>query len=381
MRHSLFAACLPGLEPLCAEELRRLGAQPRPEPGGVAFEADRDLLLRAHLHLGTASHLLLRCAEFVCLDLAKLERKVASLPWTDWLLPNAAVQVEATSRKSRLYHTGAIEERVGNGIRRAIGTAADDDGPKVAVSVRFLGDQATISIDTAAEPLHRRGYRLATAKAPLREDLAHALLLAGGYGPGVALLDPFCGSGTIAIEAAAMAAGLPPGRLRPAPLMGTPLGDEAAWRRLLAATPRAPVGPIAGSRILASDRDEGAVTAARQNAERAGVLAAIEFEVQAVSASPWLVDPSAAPRPLLVATNPPFGRRVAPGKSLLPLYQTLGRAVLGLHDARLCLLAADVRLARRTGIPLHAAFSTRHGGLSVTAMVGQATAQPGGAEA
>lgn len=375
----LFAACLPGLEPLLAGELQALGAAPRPMAGGVEFAADVDLLRRAHLWLGTASHVLLRCGAFHCRSLGELQRKTALLPWARWLVPGAPVRVHATARKSRLYHTGAIAERVTNGIADALGTppaaagADDHDDDAVVVHVRFLDDAATLSIDTAATPLHRRGYRLATAKAPLREDLAHALLLAAECRRGTPVLDPFCGSGTIAIEAAAIATGLPPGRLRPAPLRGTALADDGHWSTLVAdavaaATPAAP--------ILAGDRDRGAIAAARDNAERAGVTGSIEFVCAPFSAVAWLEHPETAPPDLLVATNPPFGLRVSSGNPLGNLYQSLGHRLGSLAGARVALLAHDRRLARRTGIELRTAFATRHGGLPVTTLIGRIGSPP-----
>ena len=442
MELELFAACLPGLEPLLAAELAALGATPEPQPGGVAFRGSRDLLLRAHLHVGTASHLLLRCAKFRCLELAELERKIASMPWLQWAERDAVIEVDATARKSRLYHTGAIEERTQKGIAAALGVdfprvraaeptptqaaqnkrasnkplsaaarrgrgpnaknpdpkwlarqaelaearkkqeaeataraeAAERErlatAPRVRVAVRFVDDVATLSIDTSDTPLHRRGYRLETGKAPLREDLAFAMLRAAGFAKGMSLLDPFCGSGTIAIEAACMAAGLPPGRLRPPPLRGLAIADDAAWSQLIAKLPPAPDHAPANARIAASDRDQGAIAAATENARRAGVAACIEFSNCAVSKAPWLSDPTAAPTNLLVATNPPFGRRVATGRDLLPLYQTLGRLVSGIDGARAAILAQDVRLCRSTGLELKAAFTTRHGGLSVACMLG-----------
>jgi len=128
--------------------------------------------------------------------------------------------------------------------------------------------------------------------------------------------------------------------------------------------------PATPQPIAASDRDAGAIEAARANAERAGVADAIEFRCCAITAQPWLEKPDAAPRPGLLATNPPFGVRVPKGPGLLPLYQTLGHRAgkLGL-GWRTAILAHDVRLARRTGLPLRAAFTTKHGGLSVTALV------------
>lgn len=371
-----FAACQPGLEPLLAREIENLGATPRSLAGGVAFGADVRLVMQSCLWLGTASHVMLRVVEFPCRALGELERKAKYILWKEWLRPQFAIDVRATTRASRVFHTGAIEERVQNAISAAFGKpireAKPEDEDVARLSVRFHHDVCTISLDAMSTPLHRRGYRLETAKAPLREDLAHALLLAGGYTKDEALLDPFCGSGTIAIEAAAMARGLAPGRLRPPALGHLAMFDPELWMEVRAET-RQQGSPEASAppRIAAGDRDAGAIEAAKGNAERAGVRDMIEFTHGAFTAHPWLEGPGNAPARGLIATNPPFGVRVPKGNNLAPLYQTLGHraARLGEHW-RAVILAHDVRLARRTGLPLQARFTTRHGGLAVTALAG-----------
>lgn len=377
----MFAACQPGLEPLLRDELDALGLEATAVPGGASFSGGVRDALRACLWLGTASHVRVRLATFRCRALGELQRKAAELDWSSWLLPRTPLHLGARSRRSRVYHTGAIEERVllaiGDRLRNTPPLADQEQvaaGACAVLAVRFEEDTCTISLDATATPLHRRGYRLDGRKAPLREDLAHALVLASGHRPDEeALLDPFCGSGTIAIEAAARALGLPPGRLLPAPFAGTARHDEATWQRLLAESkPRNATQPIA-----ASDRDRGAIEATRNNAERAGVLSALTLTECSVTAQPWFA-PAAAPERGVVATNPPFGRRVR-GKGgsneLAPLYQSLGKRVLALGGGwRAAVLAHDVRLARRTALPLSAAFTTKHGGLSVTAMI--AATQP-----
>jgi putative N6-adenine-specific DNA methylase len=365
----LFAACQPGLEPLLAGELRTLGAEPEPRAGGVAFAGDAKLVMRCGQWLGTASHLLVRIAEFRCRALGELQRKALDLPWREWLRPHVPIEVHGTTRGSRVYHTGAIEERIVEAIGASMGRkpilAGKDDEALARIHVRFRDDVCTVSLDVTGTPLHRRGYRLDARKAPLREDLAHALLLASGWQPGMALLDPFCGSGTIVIEAAGLALGLPPGRLRAPALQSYAPFDPDVWETVRRERrPAAATAPIVGS-----DRDAGAVEAARANAERAGVGAAVAFEHAAVSAQRWLAG-DGAPATGAVVTNPPFGLRVAKGGDLRPLYQTLGAKVAALGPGwRLGLLAHDVRLARRTGLPLQAAWTTRHGGLAVTAMI------------
>ncbi|HEU4419630.1 MAG TPA: class I SAM-dependent RNA methyltransferase, partial [Planctomycetota bacterium] len=296
-------------------------------------------------------------------------------PWQQWLQPNVPVEVRASTRGSRVYHTGAIVERVENAIAAAFGAPlrrpSGEQDLVARVHARFHRDVCTLSLDTACTPLHRRGYRLETAKAPLREDLAHALVLASGWTPAHALLDPFAGSGTIAIEAAGLALGLPPGRLRPPALHHLALFDAATWLEVA----QAPVPRTATAPIAASDRDAGAVEAARHNAERAGMAQHIVFGCHAVTAHPWLAEPGAAPPQGVLVTNPPFGVRVQQAENLRSLYQTIGHRTARLGPGwRVALLAHDVRLARRTGLPLQAAFTTKHGGLTVTALVGEAAA-------
>jgi putative N6-adenine-specific DNA methylase len=369
---ALFAVCQPGLEPLLARELAALGAEPRSVAGGVELSGDVRLALRAARWLGTASHLLVRLAEFRCRAPGELERKAKELPWREWLRADTPLAIRATSRASRVFHTGLIAERVGSAVAAALGTApptpASADAPAARVLVRFERDVCTLSVEATSTPLHRRGYRLESAKAPLREDLAHALVLSSGWSCDEALLDPFCGSGTIAIEAAALARGLAPGRLRPAPLEHLALFDASAWRDV-AEEKRALHAPP----ISASDRDEGAVAAARANAERAGVADAVSFVRAAITKNPWLAEPATAPARGVLATNPPFGRRISEAHKLETLYQALGHRAARLGAGwRVAILAHDVRLARRSGLDLHVAFTTKHGGLGVSVLTGPA---------
>ncbi len=374
---ALFAACPPGVEPIVARELAALGAEPRVVAGGVELAGDVALALRAARWLGAASHLMLRVAEFRCRAPGELERKAKEVPWRAWLRSDVALAIRATSRASRVFHTGLIAERVLAAIAESLGAEppapASAEAPAARLLARFEKDVCTLSLEATSTPLHRRGYRLDGAKAPLREDLAHALVLASGWQPGEALLDPFCGSGTIAIEAAAIARGLAPGRLRPVPLEHLALFDANAWRAAQAET-RAAVA----TRISASDRDAGAIDAARANAERAGVADAIDFARAAITKNAWLADPAAAPTRGALVTNPPFGRRVSESQKLETLHQALGHRAARLGPGwRVAILAHDVRLARRTGLALEVAFATKHGGLNVSALVGPAA--PAGA--
>jgi putative N6-adenine-specific DNA methylase len=265
-------------------------------------------------------------------------------------------EFEVTSRKSKLYHNRGIAER----LERIVGAdAATGDPSRTArFQVRAVRDHFTISADASGELLHRRGYRLETAKAPLRETLAAAMLLGCGWDGSTALVDPFCGSGTIPIEAALLARRIPPGLNRAFAFQSWPDFDAELWTGIRAA---------AESRILAtappiigSDRDAGAIEAARANADRAGVGATIVLRNAPLSAM------EAAPGPGLLLTNPPYGVRVGEEKALRNLYAQLGNVVrTRLPGWRVALLGANPRLEGQVGVPLHEVWRTSNGGIPV----------------
>lgn len=372
---SLFAASAPGLEPLLAREVEAIAGAGTIVAGGVEARGDRTTLARMLVELGLASHVLVRVSSFHARDLERLEQHVARLPWSGWLRRGVPRRVRASTQRSRLAHTGAIAERVARAITERLGDAPDEAGEggateAISLLVRLVEDRVTISLDAAGTPLHRRGYRLDPHRAPLREDLARALVLASGWDRTSALVDPTCGSGTIAIEAALLASHRAPGLLRAFAFEQTPLDDGVALAAARDAA-RARVRPIAAP-ILARDRDPRAIEAARANAARAGVAADILFEVAplgtARDAIAALGEERRGPAPRIVA-NPPWGERVGERGSLQPLYRALGalrRAIGG--EARLAIAAHDRRLAYATGVPLGSAFLTDLGGLKVHAM-------------
>ena len=220
-----FAVCAPGLEPLVAAELAALGITPREERGGVEFEADRRALFRANLRLRTATRVLLRLGTFRARTFAELERRARGVPWDRLLGAGDHYRLRVSSAKSKLYHEGAVAERLHGvieaktGAREATRVEAGEgeaDPESLAADaqlfvVRFFRDECTVSADTSGAPLYMRGYRQELARAPLRETLAAAMLLAARWPMDEMLMDPFCGSGTIPIEAALLARRIPPG--------------------------------------------------------------------------------------------------------------------------------------------------------------------------
>ncbi len=362
----LTAVGAPGLESLLALELTELGLR-KPKlflaaadaAGRVAFDGGREEMMRANLLLRGADRVLARLGTFGAADFGELERGVARLPWEKYLAPGRPVNVRAHSRKSKLYHEGGIEERVAKGVGARLKKKCSlerTDAAQLVVSIE--NDLVAVELDSSGAPLSRRGYRLETAKAPLKETLAAALLIASRWDVRSTLLDPMCGSGTVAIEAALMALRAPPGGARRFAFMDWPGFDEGQWRRARTDAQAAPAAPF--PKIIASDRDAGAVEAARANAGRAGVLERIEFSVRAVSAV------AAPPGPGWLVTNPPYGVRIGEGKDLRDLYARLGKIARNLgRDWSTTILTSEPALARATGLAFDAGLPTLNGGLSV----------------
>ncbi len=383
---TLFAVAAPGLEALVADELVRLNLLPPDsrelsvEQGGVTFQGNQESIYKANLHLRTASRVLVRLGEFYAAGFPELRKKAGRLAWENYLPGGQRIALAVTCRKSKLYHSGAVAERITAAIGDRLGRPvnvirASEEDPETGLSqlivVRLLNDHVTISIDSSGELLHRRGYRLATAKAPLRETLAAAMLLASGWDASSPLIDPFCGSGTIPIEAALLAAGSPPGCAvaqspRQFAFMNWPSFDTACWESALAS---GQVPPVKNHpRILASDRDAGAVQIAIANSRRAGVADLIEFSQRPISAI--------EPPPTLgwIVTNPPYGQRVSAAHDLRNLYAQIGNVLRAkCPNWSVAILCSDVRTLGHAGLQLDTSFSTINGGIHVRLGRGKVT--------
>ncbi|MEM6489012.1 MAG: class I SAM-dependent RNA methyltransferase [Pseudomonadota bacterium] len=355
----LFLAGTPGLEALLALEARRLGfADAASAPGGVALAGDWAAVRRANLWLRGATRVLVRIAGFGAPHLAMLDKRARRIDWGAVLRADVPVSVQATSRRSRIYHAGAAAARVAQAIADTLGApilktpgaegAVGDDGaePAARILVRLDEDFCTVSLDTSGPPLHRRGTKQAVAKAPLRETLAAGLLAAAGYDGRGTVLDPMCGSGTLVLEAAGIAAGAAPGAHRAFAFQHLACHDPDAWAAALAEA--APARPPRDVRCIGYDRDAGAVAAASANAARAGLAVWTRFATQPVSA----LAPPAGSECGLVIVNPPYGARIGDRASLAPLYAALGRTLAGRFAGwRAALVTSDAGLAAATGLP------------------------------
>jgi len=375
---SCFAITAPGLEPITAAELHGLGITGALEDGGVSWAGHAESLVRANLWLRTASRVVVRIAEFHARTFYELERHARRIPWGRVIAPGSPVAFRVTCRKSKLYHSDAVAERLAQSIDRTLRAASryssqsqDDVEEREQETqaeqlfvVRVLRDVCTVSADSSGALLHLRGYRRAVAKAPLRETLAAAMLLACGWRGDMPLTDPMCGAGTILIEAALIARRIAPGLHRRFAFLHWPGHYGDLWQRLVAEAERTQIAasPV---RIAGADRDEGAIAAAGTNAERAGVTRDVELATRAISA----LEPADGPG--LIATNPPYGVRIGEIDRLRNLYAQLGHV---LRRARpewsIGILSAEPRLDRQLGFELAERFRTRNGGIPVRLLVG-----------
>lgn len=357
----IFLATAPGLEPVLCDEAKANGFRaPKAVPGGVTIEGRWHDVWRANLVIRGASRVIARIARFRAAQLADLERRARALPWREILRADRPFRVEATCARSRIYHSGAAAERVANAIQSTLGFPAAADAA-LTVRVRIENDLCTIGVDTSGDLLHRRGFKEAVSKAPMRENLAALFLRQCRFSGAEPVVDPMCGSGTFVIEAAEMAAGLMPGRARPFAFEQLATFDEAAWQQMRLARAGSAITPPA--RFYGSDRDAGAIAMSRANAERAGVAAFTEFRQQAVSA---LTPPDGPPG--LVIVNPPYGGRIGDRRQLQPLYRALGQTLRERFSGwRVGLVTSEASLAKATGLPFaRPGPPVVHGGLRVT---------------
>jgi putative N6-adenine-specific DNA methylase len=380
-----FAIVAPGLESLAVDELRALGvADAAPEHGGVNFSASERRLARALVSVRTVTRIVVRVAEFRAVSFAQLEHEARTVAWARWIRPGGRAQFRVTCRKSRLYHSDAVAERLERaaadavrGVTFGARDATDDTDGRGDTNaeaaqlfvVRMTNDVCTISADAAGAPLYQRGYRTAVAKAPLRETLAAAMLAGADWNPATALVDPMCGSGTLVIEAARRARRMAPGLARAFAAERWPSSTTAVWTDVRGAA-AADVRPRAGPPICGSDRDPGAIAAANANAVRAGVEANVEFAVLSLSSV------RAPATDGLLITNPPYGVRVGDSRTLRDLYARFGRlAREEFAGWRCALLSADRTrghvLERQLGLDLCEVWRSSNGGIPVRLLAGE----------
>ena len=317
-RANLFAPCPRGLEQLLADELGALGADDcRTVASGVAFSGDRRLAYAANLHSRLASRVLVEVARRRYRNDDDLYRLAAGVDWETRFDPDLTLRVDTSAIRSPVrslnFATLRVKDAIVDRLRDRTGRrpSIDTRQPDVRVWLFLEARDATLYLDLSGEPLFKRGWRSERedrGDAPLKENLAAGLLVLAGWTPATPLVDPFCGSGTIAIEAASIAHDLAPGLSRSFGFERLLDHDPALWSSLRAAAiRRAQAGAATPARIAGSDVDAAAVARARRNLARAGLPE---------SAVRWAVGDLARigppfETPGFVVTNPPYGERIA----------------------------------------------------------------------
>lgn len=353
---SWFAVATPGLEPVVCRELDAMGVSGEIVVGGVQFDAELSEGARLSARVRTPSRILLRVGAGTAKSLQALAGLVRSIDWSGYLMAGAEVDVVVTTRGSRLSRRDVIAAKARNAIRDAIrGYKRGRHHPRVTqrLQIRIESDWATLSLDAGGELLHRRGWRQSAVKAPLRENLAAAMLMAAGWEGDEALVDPFSGSGTIPIEAALLAAGRPPWFSRNFAWEEWPvLGGMRASRDGHGRPVEVP--------IIGSDKEPRAIQCAMENAARAQVK--VDWQLLNVSEV-------TAPAPLgLVAANPPYGARL--GQRVLGVYHHFGRTLVERFEGwRAIFLAPSERLACAVHPDVFQLTNFSNGGLRVGVFV------------
>jgi len=356
---SYFAPCPRGLESVLADELRGLGAdEVAASEGGVAFAGALDLAYRANLESRLASRILWRVGDSAYRNERDIYESAYALDWPRWFRAERTLRVDVAATRSPLksleFATLRIKDAVCDRHRAVSGArpSVSKERPDVRVHAYLTSDRAMFYLDTSGEPLFKRGYRRERAVAPLRENLAAGLLRIAGWNPGSALLDPLCGSGTIAIEAALIALDVAPGLKRTFGFQKLGWYDGPTWQRIKQAAQRR-MKPVAFASVYASDADAGAIARCRANLAAAGIEAAVVVEPADVLARAAPVASGT------VVTNPPYGVRLTetgqenpePSNALAAFYPKLGDALKRRFTGWTAyLLSGDPRLPKLIGL-------------------------------
>jgi len=355
-----FASCPPGVADLTAAELRACGAtHTRELKLGVLFEGSLEAAYRACLWSRTASRILMPLGNFPAATPEALYEGVAAIDWTQHVAPNGSLAIEFGGSSAGIKHThfGALKTKdaIVDQLRERTGQrpSVELERPDIRLDVRLDRDRATLSLDLSGESLHRRAYRARGVAAPLKENLAAAVLLRSGW-PAIAesggeLTDPMCGSGTLVIEAAMMALDIAPGLLRSYfGFVGWRGHDRELWERVVSEA-RARREATATRRLVLRgyDSDAAAIRAATENSERAKLRGFAHFERRELD---QLVNQSAAATGL-VATNPPYGERIGDQERLQALYGMLGQKLREHFQGwKAAVLTGNPPLAKAIGI-------------------------------
>ncbi len=375
--HDFFAVTAPGFTQYAETELEAAtGIVPESaEKGGIEFRGRLEDMYRVHLLCRTINRVLMRLHSGKAFHFSQLRRVCRGLPWDLYLAGGESLGFHVTSGSSRLYHTAriaeeariAVEGRLQQyGLRVEFVAENSDPPPQQKVFLRLEADRLQISLDASGEILYRRGFAKHTGRAPLRDTLAAAVLLAAGWPDFDYLLDPMCGSGTFSLAAAQVAAGIPPGLNRSFAFESWPAFSPAAWAYMKKkASAESRSEPCL--RVFASDCNRKELAAAESNAEKSGLSGWIDFSCRDFFDSR---PPDLSSGRSLLVLNPPYGRRLIAADQK-QLFQRIGRKIR--RDYPECGYAVIVpgeRAEAALDLPFKAKIPFSNGGLKVALLVG-----------
>jgi len=347
MEIKLSAPCLFGLESLVSDELKRLGAgDVRAENGRVLFSGGAELIARANINLACAERVQILLGEFEARSFEELFEGTKALPWEDFIPKDGAFPVKGHSLNSKLFSVPDCQAIVKKAVVERLKAKYkiswfEETGPKYQISFMLMKDKVSLYLDTSGAGLHKRGYRPVGNAAPLRETLAAAMVRLARYRGREQLADPFCGSGTIVIEAAFAAKNRAPGLNRRFEAESWPLIPKSVWE---AEREAARAREFSGEyRIWGGDIDGKSIEIARSNAQRAGVSDIVKFDV--ADARQFKRETLGG----LIVTNPPYGERIMEKREAEELYRAFGNTFRALEGWKLYLLTSHEDFERVFG--------------------------------
>ncbi len=321
----LIATAASGVEAVVKSEIIKLGFNDvSVENGKIEFKGDLSSIPKANLWLRTADRILLKIGEFEALSFEELFEKTKALPWDEWITQDGKFTVLGKSVKSKLFSISDCQAIVKKAVVEKLKSKYNvewfkETGPEYTIQVSILKDIATLTIDTSGTALHKRGYREKNVTAPIKETLAAAMVLISYWNKDKALLDCFCGSGTIPIEAALIGKNIAPGLNRSFASESWPAIDKQLWKQERVNALKA-INQDANLKIYASDIDRNAIKLARANSVEAGVDDCIEFFVK--DFRDMHIDEEYG----VIISNPPYGERLSDKKEVDQLCKDIGKS-------------------------------------------------------
>ncbi len=340
-KYELIATTTFGVESIVKQEVKDLGYDIKEVKNGkIVFTGDEKAICRANIWLRSAERVLLKIGEFPATDFDQLYESCKSLPWSEYLPEDASFPVTGKSVKSELHHVPSCQSIVKKAIVDNMQNKYkkkwfDEDGPEYKIEVALLKDEATLTIDTSGWGLHKRGYRDLTTKAPLQETIAAAMIYLSRWDKDRILIDPFCGSGTIPIEAAMIAKNIAPGLRRDFAAQKWPNISQKIWddvRQQALANIKKDVEPRL---IMGTDINSDVIGISCHHAQKAGVEDIVHFQKKSFA------DFSTSRKYGYIITNPPYGERMK--EDVESLYKEMGKTLLLLETWSFYILTSDMQ--------------------------------------